>query len=56
MYAIESWLNSFAYRTSVGIDVFLFSLLSFGGIALMVISGNLIRGARASVAENLRRE
>ena len=56
MYGVNAWLNAFAYRSSLGPEVFLMALLGFIVIVLMVISGNLVKSARISVVENLRRE
>lgn len=56
MYGVNAWLNGFAYRSALGPEVFLTALLGFIVIVLIVISGNLLKSARISVVENLRRE
>ncbi len=55
-YAVNEWLNGFAYRAEISLDVFVISLVSFSAITLIVISGNLLKGARTSIVENLRGE
>jgi putative ABC transport system permease protein len=50
------WLRGFAYRTPLGLDLFLLSGLLALGIALLTVSYQSIRAARANPVASLRNE
>jgi putative ABC transport system permease protein len=53
---MNRWLRRFAYRTSLGIDLFLLSGVLGLGIALLTVSYQSIRAARANPVNSLRNE
>lgn len=53
-YYAQDWLNSFAYRTSFGLELLFISLAATLTIALASISIQAIKTARANPAETLR--
>jgi putative ABC transport system permease protein len=53
---VRSWLRGFAYRTAIGAEVFLLSGLLALAIALLTVSYQAIRAARANPVESLRYE
>ncbi len=55
-YAMHRWLQGFAYRTGIGIGLFLLSSLSALLIAIMTVSFQAMRAARANPVESLRYE
>jgi putative ABC transport system permease protein len=55
-YALNQWLRTFAYRISVGVGVFVFSILMAFAIALLTIGYQAIRAARANPVDCLRYE
>ena len=55
-YAMHSWLQGFAYRTGIGISLFLLSSLLALLIAILTVSFQAIRAARANPIESLRYE
>jgi putative ABC transport system permease protein len=55
-FAMNSWLNSFAYRTNIGIAVFIVSGLSAFALALITVSYKLIKAATANPVDSLRYE
>ena len=55
-YFLRSWLQKFANRTALGIDVFILSALLSLAIALFSVGGQALRAARASPAQSLRYE
>jgi putative ABC transport system permease protein len=55
-YAIHRWLQGFAYRTDIGIGLFLLSSLLTLLIAIMTVSFQAIRAARANPVDSLRYE
>ena len=55
-FAMHRWLQGFAYRTDVGLDVFLVSGILVGLIALVTISYQVIKAARANPVQSLRYE
>lgn len=55
-FSINWWLESFAYRTSIDVSVFIVSALSLLSIALITISTQTIRAARINPANSLRAE
>jgi putative ABC transport system permease protein len=54
--SINWWLQSFAYRVSLDIWVFLAASLSIIGIALLTIGTQTVRAANANPVESLRNE
>jgi len=55
-WVMNRWLRSFAYRASLGIDLFLLSGLLAVCIALLTVSYQSIRAARANPVNSLRNE
>ncbi|MCX6553541.1 MAG: ABC transporter permease [Candidatus Aminicenantes bacterium] len=55
-YFMNRWLRSFAYRTSLGLDLFLLSGVLALGIALLTVSFQSVRAARTNPVESLRYE
>ena len=55
-WVMNRWLQNFAYRTSIGIFSFILSGLLAFGIALLTVSYQSIRAARANPVEALRYE
>jgi len=53
---MQRWLQDFAYRTSLGIDLFLLAGGLAVGIALLTISTQAFRAARLDPATTLRDE
>lgn len=53
-YYSQDWLNSFAYRTSFGVDVFIASVLITLLIAMASISIQALKTARTNPADTLR--
>jgi predicted permease len=53
-WAVNKWLQDFAYRTSLSIGVFALCGLALVLLALVVLSVNTIRAARANPVKNLR--
>jgi putative ABC transport system permease protein len=55
-YALNQWLRTFAYRISIGLSVFALSILLALSIAMLTISYQAIRAARANPVDSLRYE
>jgi putative ABC transport system permease protein len=55
-YAITAWLESFAYKTPVGIMLFLVAGASALTIALLTVSFESVRAASANPVNALRNE
>ncbi|MBE0664995.1 MAG: hypothetical protein IH584_04165, partial [Candidatus Aminicenantes bacterium] len=55
-YAMHRWLQGFAYRTRIGIGVFLLSGLLAMLIAVLTVSFQAVRAARANPVDSLRYE
>lgn len=53
-WAVNKWLEDFAYRTSLSVGVFVLCGISLVILALLVLSINTIRAARANPVRNLR--
>ncbi len=53
---MKSWLNNFAYRMNMGMDIFILSGLLAFGISLVTVSFQSIKVALANPAEALRYE
>lgn len=53
-YYSQDWLNSFAYRTNFGVDIFIASVLITLLIAMASISIQALKTARTNPAETLR--
>ena len=55
-YAMRSWLNDFAYRINIPWWVFLAAGIIAAGVALLTISLQAVRAARANPVKSLRTE
>ena len=55
-YSLNRWLRTFAYRVSLGISEFVFAILLTLLIALLTVSSQSIRAARANPVDSLRYE
>ncbi len=53
-FAMSRWLSDFAFRTSLGVDVFLWAGLLALGVALLTVSTQAFRAARLDPAKTLR--
>jgi putative ABC transport system permease protein len=53
---LNRWLRTFAYRISIGIGIFVLSILLAFAIALLTVSYQAIRAARANPVDSLRYE
>lgn len=56
LWMMNSWLENFAYRTSIGVGLFIISGLASILVATLVISYHTIRAARVNPVESLRTE
>ncbi len=56
LWMMNNWLENFAYRTNIGIGLFLISGLASIVVAILVISYHTIRAARINPVESLRNE
>ncbi len=54
--AMKRWLQTFAYRTDIGIEIFIVTSLGAFVIALITISWQTIRAARGNPVDSLRYE
>lgn len=50
------WLNQFAYRTSFGIDIFLFTSVGLLGVAILTIGWQAMRATNSNPATTLRND
>jgi len=55
-FVMKGWLNNFAYRTRLGLDIFILSGLMAFVIALLTVSFQSIRAALTNPVDNLRYE
>ncbi len=55
-YSIEWWLQSFAYRISIDLWIFIYAAITLLSIALLTIATQTIRAARANPVDSLRNE
>jgi ABC-type antimicrobial peptide transport system permease subunit len=55
-FFMKEWLNNFAYRTRLGLDIFIISGLLAFTIALLTVSFQSIKAALTNPADNLRYE
>jgi putative ABC transport system permease protein len=55
-YITSSWLENFAYRTTIGLGVFIFAWMITLIIALLTMAGQVLQAARANPIEALRYE
>jgi putative ABC transport system permease protein len=53
---IQKWLQTFSYRISLGLEIFIFSGALALVIALFTVSYQAIRAARANPVDSLRYE
>lgn len=56
VYAANSWMNNFAFRMSMTLDLFIVPFATLCIIALATVSTQTLRGARTSPADVLRAE
>ena len=54
--AMESWLQTFAYSTTIGVDLILYAGLVAFAIALLTVSLLTVRAALANPVDSLRYE
>jgi putative ABC transport system permease protein len=55
-YLMKMWLSTFAYHFELGIDVFVFASFIAIGIALLTITGQSLKVARANPVDSLKYE
>ena len=55
-YFMNRWLQTFAYRTTIGIGIFLISGLVALGIALLTVGYQSVKAARSNPVDSLRYE
>ncbi|HMH23106.1 MAG TPA: ABC transporter permease [Puia sp.] len=55
-WIMNGWLNDFAYRVTIGLNIFLFALLSISLITLITISFQSIKAALVNPVNTLRAE
>ncbi|MCY4352833.1 MAG: FtsX-like permease family protein, partial [Gemmatimonadetes bacterium] len=55
-YATNQWLQTFAYRTGLGIGTFLLGSIAMFLIVLTTITAQTLKAARANPADSLRDE
>ena len=55
-YVMKKWLDNFAYRSNLGIEIFFLSGLLALGIALLTVSYQSIKAATANPVDSLRYE
>ena len=54
--AARRWLQTFAYRTDIGVEIFVLTTLGAFAIALVTISWQTIKAARGNPVDSLRYE
>jgi hypothetical protein len=55
-YAVKKWLQNFAYRTNLGIEIFIFASVIAFFVALITVSFQVIRAAVSNPVDSLRYE
>jgi putative ABC transport system permease protein len=55
-YLMKMWLNTFAYHIELGFDVFVIAALIAIGIALLTVTGQTLKVARANPVDSLKYE
>ncbi len=55
-YAMNRWLQNFAYKTGLGIDIFIFASLAVLFIALLTISFQSVKASGSNPADSLKYE
>jgi len=55
-FVMKRWLQDFAYRVSIGVDIFLLSALIGFSVALATVSFQLIKAAKANPINSLKYE
>jgi putative ABC transport system permease protein len=55
-WTMNNWIQSFSYRTSITIEIFLFSGFMVLAVSLLTVSYQTIRAARANPVDALRQE
>jgi putative ABC transport system permease protein len=53
---MNRWLNDFAYRIHIGVDIFILSGLTAFGIAVLTVIFQSVKAARINPVEALRCE
>jgi ABC-type antimicrobial peptide transport system permease subunit len=56
LLGMHKWLDAFAYRAPMGLDIFLYTAMAAIGITLATIAFQAIKAATANPAESLRTE
>jgi len=56
LYFMNDWIKSFAYRTSIGVPVFILSAVIALTIALLTVAFQSIKAATANPIDSLRNE
>jgi putative ABC transport system permease protein len=56
LLGMHKWLDAFAYRAPMGLDIFLYTAVAAIGITLATIAFQAIKAATANPAESLRTE
>ena len=55
-FAMNNWLNTFAYKTDISIWLFIISVMLATGIGLLTVSWAASKASRTNPAETLRKE
>ena len=55
-YATNQWLQTFAYRTELGISAFLLGSVAMFFVVLITVTAQALKAARANPADALRDE
>jgi putative ABC transport system permease protein len=55
-WAMSRWLEGFAFQARLGADLFLVSGMAALGIAVLTVSSQVIKAARANPADSIRYE
>jgi putative ABC transport system permease protein len=55
-YFISDWLRSYAFRTTISIDIFIMAGLLALLVALLTVGGKSVHAARANPVNSLRNE
>jgi putative ABC transport system permease protein len=55
-YVMKKWLEGYAYRTDIGLDVFILAGLMTVIIALLTVSYQVIRAARSNPVKAIQHE
>ena len=55
-FLMRDWLQNYAYRTSLGLIIFLAAMIAALAVAIISVSFQAIRAAHANPAESLKYE